>query len=1101
VDFCREHLPNMKKLPLVFLLLIFFSVSNQAQPKEYELAEKYDRTADSLSQIPNYQQAILYRKRALNIYQNMRPVPYDRVVMEHRSIGIFYRRAGQIRESEYFQRRAVEIAEKKLPADHIETAKACNSYAIYFLARGNYDRALEFLNKSLVINRRKNYPDVADNYNNIGIILENNGEYEEARFHYQQSLTYNLANPEAGFWSLKVADNYINLGTASHQLGEYDHALAYFDTSLVIHDSLLEDNHPFYASLYNNIGAVFNIKGNYRKAFEYFDKSLTCNKLNLGKNHPEVANVYANIGILLLDRGDLNKALLHFQKAYAIRVENFGENHPLVARTCNYLGDCYLLKNEFDHAYEWLLKSIQIYRRLPGGDPSDLAEYLNDLGLYFEKFGNQAEALKLYNEALALLRQRPDRNDPDIANSLSRIGNVHLTAENFGLAQEFFLKSLTINHKIFGYKHPEVAKNFSRLAQACNGDEVCALEYCDSAFAAINFLANIPPEFGEVISPIVLLEILQTKGKLLHQIAAGDTQKLMEADQVFDAGIQLIEYIKTSLEEPGSRQSLLDNYFLLYEDAISLKCELQQKTGKSGYWNEAFTIAERSNATLLLEALQTIDAGQFAGIPDSLTERERELKIDLAFQEKQLFEEELKGAGANPKKLKELRDKIFNLQNRYARLTDFFRKDFPGYFKLKYSPEIISVKKIQRKLLRPNQTMLSYFVGEHQLFAFIISSDHFEVVPIEKEFPLEIWVEEFRNSIYRYNPASKQVDYLNQKYANIGYELYQLIFEPLLPSLKNRELVIIPGGVLGYLPFDALLASPASNYEDFYGHNYLVRDFQFSYANSATLLDEMSGHNSNWKRGGLMAFAPLYTGDSLTIRSDPWRAVLGKLQYNEAEALAIRDLMGGKVFLDSTATEENFRINAPKAGILHLAVHGKANDEHGEYSYLAFYQTLDSIENELIFVKDLYTMRIRAALVVLSACETGIGELQRGEGIVSLARGFSFAGAASIVTTLWSIDDSASAEIMESFYKNLKAGETKDGALRNAKLAYLNRRKNSNASHPLYWAAFVPVGDMEPLDEGMIWWVWVLTGLGLSAIFGRFFIKRKNRFQMESSAS
>ena len=1092
----------MKKLLSVLSLLIFFCVCAQSQPKDLALAEKYDDAADSLSQIPDYLNAILYRKRALNIYQNMRPVPYDRIVMEYRSIGIFYRRSGKIRESEYYQRRAVEIAGKKLDPGHIETAKAFNSYGIYFLARGDYDRALEFLNMSLAINRRMNYPDVADNFNNIGIILENNGEYEEARFHYRQSLSSNLANPEAGFWSLKVADNYINLGTASHQLGEYDHALAYFDTSLVIHDSLLPENHPFYASLYNNIGAVYSIKGNYRKAYEYFDKSLTCNKLNLGKNHPEVANVYANTGILLLDRGDLNKALLHFQKAYAIRVENFGENHHLVARTCNYLGDCYLLKNEFDNAYDWFLKAIRIYRRLPGGDPSDLAEYLNDLGFYFEKLGNQGEALKLYNEALALLHQRPDRNDPDIANSLARIGNVHLTAQNFELAQDFFQKALTINHKIFGYKHPEIAKIFSKLAQACVSDEVCALEYCDSAFAAINFHAGEPAGFGEVISPIALLEILQTKGKLLHQFAGNtyDTQKLMEADQVFGTGILLIEFIKTSLEEPGSRQSLLDNYFLLYEDAIAVKCELQVKTGKNDYWHEAFSIAERSNATLLLEALQTIDAERFAGISDSLIERERELKIDLAFQEKQLFEEELKGTNANPKKLRLYRDKIFDLQNRYTQLTDFFKQDFPDYFKLKYAPEIVSVSRIQRKLLRPDQTMLSYFVGENNLFAFVISKEHFEVIPIKKEFPLEVWVEEFRNSIYRYNPASKQVEYLNQKYANIGYELYQLIFEPVRPALRNRELIIIPGGILGYLPFDALLASPASRYDDFYGHDYLIRDFQFSYSYSATLLNEMTEHRSNWKRGGFMAFAPIYSGDSLTIRSDPWRAVLGRLQFNEPEALAIRDIMGGRVFLDSMATEENFRKYAPQAGILHLAVHGKANDEHGEYSYLAFYQTLDSVENELIFVKDLYTMRIRAALVVLSACETGIGELQRGEGIVSLARGFSYAGAASIVTTLWSIDDSASAEIMESFYQNLKTGETKDGALRNAKLTYLNRRKNSNASHPLYWAAFVPVGDMEPLSEGMHWWVWALIGLGLSVIFGQFLIKKRNRFQNERSA-
>ena len=1086
-----RYLDEMTKAANTILALLFVFACASAQQGELALAEKYNLIADSLSRVPDYQNAILYRKRALNIYQNMRPVPYERVVMEHRSIGIYQRRAGNIRESEHFQRRAVEIAENKLDADNIETAKAYNSYGIYFLARGDYDRSLEFLYKSLAINQRMNYPDVADNFNNIGIILENNGEYEAARHHYLQALTYNLANPEIGRWNLKTADNYINLGTSSHQLGEYDLALSYFDTSLVIHDSLLPENHPFYTSLYNNIGAVHNIMGNYRMAFEFFAKSLTCNKLNLGRNHPEVANVYANIGILLLGRGDVNKALLHFQKAYAIRIEHFGENHPVVARTCNYLGDCFLLKNEFDKAYDWLARAVEIHRRLPSGNPSDLAEYLSDLGLYFEKLGNRMEALKHYNEALSLLNRRPDRNDPEIANALSRIGNVHLGAQNTALAKEYFQKALTINQKIFGSRHPEVARLYAKLAQACTDDEVCAFEYCDSAFVAVQYVPGVREGFAEVASPIVLLEILQAKGRLLRHFAltGNEPERLYQANDVFDTGIQLIEYIKTTLESPGDRQSLLDNYFLLYEDAIALKCELQQVTGDDRFWHEAFGIAERSNATLLLEALQTIHAEQFAGIPDSLLQLERKLKIDLAFQEKMLFEEELKGSNANQKKIRQLRDKIFDLQNRHALLTAWFKKDFPNYFKLKYAPEMVSVAQIQRKLLRPGQTMLAYFTGENALFAFVVSKDRFEVVQIEKGFPLEAWVEEFRSSIYRYNPTAKHVEHLNQKFANIGHELYQLLIEPVLPALKDQSLIIIPGGVLGYLPFEALLANPPTRYDDFSGHDYLIRSHQLSYSYSATLLHEMEQRRPNWKKGGFTGFAPSYSGDSLTIRSDPWRAALGRLAYNVPEVLAVRDIMGGIVFTDSMATRDNFLQHAPKSGILHLAAHGKANDEYGEYSYLAFTQPADTTENGLVFVKDLYNMRIQAALVVLSACETGIGELQRGEGIISLSRGFSYAGAASIVTTLWSIDDSASAEIMELFYKNLKAGKTKDTALREAKLVYLDRRKHSNASHPFFWAAFIPVGDMEPLAEGMYWWTWALIALGLVGGGAYFFRK------------
>ena len=298
----------------------------------------------------------------------------------------------------------------------------------------------------------------------------------------------------------------------------------------------------------------------------------------------------------------------------------------------------------------------------------------------------------------------------------------------------------------------------------------------------------------------------------------------------------------------------------------------------------------------------------------------------------------------------------------------------------------------------------------------------------------------------------------------------------------------MPGGVLGYLPFDALLATPTDQFNDFDNFDYLINRYSISYTFSATLLEEMmSGHH---RKKPFVAFAPAYHGDTLNVSrsDDPWRAVLGQLRFNKMEATQIHQMMGGQIYLDSMATEEQFMKVAPKAGILHLATHGKSNDRHGDYSYLAFYQTSDSTENELLFVKNLYEMDISASLVVLSACETGIGELQRGEGIISLARGFSYAGAASILTTLWSIDDNASASIMVGFYKNLKDGDPKDIALRKAKLAYIQKNKGNNRTHPLFWAAFVPMGNMQPVSGGWPWWVFV--GIGALLVFAFLYVKK-----------
>jgi len=177
---------------------------------------------------------------------------------------------------------------------------------------------------------------------------------------------------------------------------------------------------------------------------------------------------------------------------------------------------------------------------------------------------------------------------------------------------------------------------------------------------------------------------------------------------------------------------------------------------------------------------------------------------------------------------------------------------------------------------------------------------------------------------------------------------------------------------------------------------------------------------------------------------------------------------------------QNFLSDANQYRILHLATHGKADDRVGDYCFLAFTKTSNSLEN-LLYVRDLYNMRLHAEMVVLSACETGLGELQQGEGILSLSRGFVYAGTKSIVGTLWSVNDRPTQEIMTFFYSNLKQGMEKDKALRQAKLSYL---ESSSPSAPFNWAAFTAIGDMRAIENNSwSWWYSVFGGLMLLSVF------------------
>jgi CHAT domain-containing protein len=235
----------------------------------------------------------------------------------------------------------------------------------------------------------------------------------------------------------------------------------------------------------------------------------------------------------------------------------------------------------------------------------------------------------------------------------------------------------------------------------------------------------------------------------------------------------------------------------------------------------------------------------------------------------------------------------------------------------------------------------------------------------------------------------------------------------------------------------------------------------------------------------LLAFAPTYA---------PNRFGLRPLQNNQPEGEAVATLFQGDLLAGSAATVAAFLSQASQYRILLLAMHGKASSTVGELSYLAFSTTADTTQNPFLYARDLYAQSIPADLVVLSACETSVGTYRPGQGVISLAKAFFHAGARSVAATLWSVDDAKNAELMQSFFKNIKNGAYKDAALHQAKLAFLQSHPQDEA-HPVYWAAVTAYGDMQPIQTERNWWLWVaLGGFGV-VLFGLFVKKGGLRFR------
>ncbi|MEM9931336.1 MAG: CHAT domain-containing protein, partial [Bacteroidota bacterium] len=337
---------------------------------------------------------------------------------------------------------------------------------------------------------------------------------------------------------------------------------------------------------------------------------------------------------------------------------------------------------------------------------------------------------------------------------------------------------------------------------------------------------------------------------------------------------------------------------------------------------------------------------------------------------------------------------------------------------------------------------------------------------ISKAPDLENQILVWRQAIQGYQLTGSNKDALANIYRESAYDLYQKLVAPIQEDLKNvASLLIVTSGVLDLLPFEALLTG-RSEQEDFRKLPYFLADYNLSYSYSASLQFMLQAQPMSGQ--GLGAFAPTFKGDQ------GWSA----LSCSGSMLADILPSWNGQLWQDQEPTIEAFRREAQRFQLLHLATHAQANANEGDFSFVVFSDGQGGYDS--LFTKDLYLLDLEAELVILSACETALGTLYNSEGVISLARGFHYAGARSVLTTLWSINESANCSLMEDFYQHLADGKTKAAALHSAKTDYL-KAADSRSAHPVYWAGFQLLGNERPVRSGNRWWWWLL---GAVLVFG-----------------
>jgi CHAT domain-containing protein len=588
---------------------------------------------------------------------------------------------------------------------------------------------------------------------------------------------------------------------------------------------------------------------------------------------------------------------------------------------------------------------------------------------------------------------------------------------------------------------------------------------------------------------------LTDKAEALKQIytqKSNDTTHLLLALQCYDTAFKAIETLRKEYFFEEANLYLSDYSFTFFEKAIQTCVMLQEATGRFNYYGKkAFEFSESAKAITLKRTIQEKTAK--VGLSKNVLEKDSILKSRLTI---------LMQSRGNTATLTAIEDSILFVKQQLEKFTRQLQQDYPEYYRLKYDFQPASHSDIQTKLLDENTVLLEYFVGDSNIYIFQITSKSFELHSIKKPTDLESKVRQFRRGLTDNGLRVDSAKEAFRLFTDNAYELYELLIAPALlllpvtPGMKSElheseiiksefsNLIIIPDGILGFIPFEILISLPVGNSStDYRSLPYLIKKYSVRYGYSAKLLTESLGKTQN-THDDLIAFAPGFEAGQAespenrdSVSRDMVRAGLYELTHASQEVEAIsKQFRHSNYFLDTEATEAEFKRSAPGHSVIHLATHALLHDEDPAFSRLLFSSKTDLVEDGNLHVNELYNMKLNANLVVLSACNTGYGKMQRGEGIMSLARGFAYAGCPNIVMSLWPANDRSTSQIMEQFYENLSEDAGKDEALRQAKLYYLSQ-SDKIKSHPYFWAGFVLLGDSEPMSFA------ASSGLGATRIF------------------
>lgn len=800
--------------------------------------------------------------------------------------------------------------------------------------------------------------------------------------------------------------------------------------------------------------------------------------LSTSKNKNELlAFVYmqCNIGYYKNKFGQTLQAILNYEKAWHVFDKNKLEGYDITEFCLKPLGNLYTIIGDYDAA-ENTIKHY-LYIAILQNNKNQKFASINNLSTVYLSSGKISESIQLlektllddsltstqkgilYNNLGNCFYTNNDkiRATKAFQNSISKLQNQNQTEylsysyRNLSLLNND-IKTFETAKKLF-FENPKISPRSIAKFYLDEGNLNFNLTHFKESKIAIDkiFKILIPnfdssesglPNQKQLYAETILMDALDLKASLYF--AENNLKKALDC---YKLSFTIASILQNVVFYENSKIILQISSRNRTEKCISIYNLLYQKEHKIAYLKEAFEVSEKNKASVLKN---TIDATKTKSATEKLIATQLQNQNTIIIKEQQ----KLENADIS------VINKAIKKQNELMLLV----KSKAEILQLNANKSI-ELKAIFSKLEQQKAVLVSYFSGTEKMYVFVLENNQIILKNFDYDAKtisdIKSFIDLFSNSEFITNDISN--------YTKMANSVYKIL---LLPKNKiNKNLVIIPDGILNFLPFEALITSQSAT-TNFAKMNYLLKDFSVGYSNSAFFyMNSTAVQNKNQKVLGVF---PIFENSSL------------ELTYSKDELKAIQKKFKGKFLINNEATFTNFKKQAPNFEILHLSTHGSSGDLETPAS-IKFY------DQEILY-SELYNLNLKASLVVLSACETGLGKLYKSEGAMSISRGFQMAGVQNLLFSLWKVNDFTTSVLMEKFYTNCAKQMSYFDSNHQSKLDYLldNNISNSKKS-PYYWSAFVYYGTLDGEKPTNYFWI-IYTFGGFIALFLLYKFIKNDRF-------